>query len=98
MGWGLIFLLIFLGLPLSIYFSITLASVSFVVRPEDITTDSGILLRRSKAVAFKNVQSVETVSNPLASMFGISTVEIWTASQNQLELSKARMSKRPIND
>jgi uncharacterized membrane protein YdbT with pleckstrin-like domain len=94
LGFFIVALVLF-GIPFAVYASIDIAMTSFVVKDDSITTDSGILFRRSKAIAYANVQSVETVSNMLSTLFGVSSINIWTASQNQLDLSTSQLSKKP---
>jgi len=85
--WGVIFLflfLLFIGIPLLFYIFLYIKYFSFVFDEEKITVNSGILIKKSKSVAFKNIQSVETITGIVERFFNISRLEIFTASPQQI--------------
>jgi uncharacterized membrane protein YdbT with pleckstrin-like domain len=84
---GVIFVLLFLffvGIPLLFYIFLYIKNFSFVFDQEKITVNSGILIKRSKTISFKNIQSVETITGIVEKFFNISRLEIFTASPQQI--------------
>jgi len=98
---GIIFAFLFLffvGIPLLFYIFLYIKNFSFVFDQEKITVNSGILIKRSKTISFKNIQSVETITGIVEKFFNISRLEIFTASPKQifsLEGQKKRAKHLP---
>jgi membrane protein YdbS with pleckstrin-like domain len=80
------FFLLFLAIPITLVALIPLAFVSFTVTSDEITIDSGMFTRHSKAVPFSRVQNVETVANILERIVGLARINIWTSSEGQMTL------------
>ena len=76
----LLLLFIFIGLPLFFIISLGLQSLSFVISDTDILITSGILSRKTKTMLLSNIQNIVTNTGPLMSIFRVSQVEIWDAS------------------
>lgn len=81
-------MLIFIDLPVCIYISILFSSISFTVEGGKITIYSGIFIKRMKIIPLDKIQNVNCVRGPLMQMFGVSGINIWTASPEQLSLGK----------
>jgi len=79
-----LFFLFFVGIPLLFYIFLYIKNFSFVFDQEKITVNSGILIKRSKTISFKNIQSVETITGIVEKFFNISRLEIFTASPQQI--------------
>jgi uncharacterized membrane protein YdbT with pleckstrin-like domain len=79
-----LFFLFFVGIPLLFYIFLYIKNFSFVFDQEKITVNSGILIKRSKTISFKNIQSVETITGIVEKFFNISRLEIFTASPKQI--------------
>jgi uncharacterized membrane protein YdbT with pleckstrin-like domain len=82
-------LVIFIGLPTYLFLLIDFFASKFIVDENKITINSGILVKRSKSIAFNKVQNIENVKGILRQMFGLSTVRIWTSSASQINVRKA---------
>ena len=81
LGLGLLFgVVAYLYLLLYFYF------FSFVVEDKKITINYGIIIKRSKTLAFDQIQSVDNVRGILAQIFGLAKVNIWTSSPQQIRL------------
>jgi len=89
------FLAIFVGLPIFIYLSIYYSRLTFVVENDRITINSGIIIKRSKSIPFDKVQNVENVGGLLLRMFGLSRVNIWTSSPEQIQVHKKETTHKP---
>jgi len=88
-------MLIFIGLPVCIYISILFSSISFTVEGGKITIYSGIFTKKSKVIFFDKIQNVNCIRGPLMQMFGVSTINIWTASPEQLSFGKNGSTHTP---
>jgi len=88
-------LAIFLGLPLVLYFLAIYATINFVVQENGMTVTSGLIIKRSRSVAFDRVQNVYIEAGPLARMFGITKVNMWTASVGQMQLNNGQSYNQP---
>lgn len=85
-GFLIAFLIItfFIGAPMIIYLLLLYNSITFIVETNRITLNYGIIIKRSKSVSFDKVQSVENVKGVFKRIFGLSDVNIWTASPEQI--------------
>ena len=93
---SIFYLVVFLGLPVILYELASAVCVSFVVTDHDITKDAGILIKSSKSVSYNKVQNVVVVSGVLMRAFGLARVNIWTASQSQLQLVSGKQGTRSV--
>jgi uncharacterized membrane protein YdbT with pleckstrin-like domain len=90
-----LFFLFFVGLPLFIYLLLYYKFISFVVENDKITINSGIIIKRSNTISFDNVQNVENIRGILYRIFGLSKVNIWTSSPQQIEVKKKETIHKP---
>ena len=60
---------------------------SFKPTAQDITINKGMLFRSSKTINYTRIQNVDVAQGPIQMMFGLATVNIWTASQDQMQSS-----------
>ena len=74
---------------------IDFSAFKFTIDENKITINSGILVKRSKSIAFNKVQNIENVKGILRQMFGLSTVRIWTSSASQINVRKAQSENKP---
>jgi len=95
---GFFWLFVIIGIFFAIYEVVFYNSIQFLVTDDKITIDSGIITQRSKTIPFQNVQNVDTVSGVLQQMFGISTLNIWTASPGQFGVAAKKGSENTLHD
>ena len=83
-----------LAYPLLYYLLFT-----YEINERAITVNSGILFRQYETIDFNKVQAIDNERNPLLMLFGLTRVEIWTASWDQLASgagpNAARIRPRP---
>ncbi|MDO8561943.1 MAG: PH domain-containing protein [bacterium] len=60
---------------------------SFVLTERGVTINSGVLFRQSKTIDSNRMQNVNNVRGPLLMIFGLTGVQIWTASPDQVSFS-----------
>lgn len=89
------FLAVFAGLPMFLYLLIYYSRLTFIVENDRITINSGIIIKRSKSIPFDKVQNVENVGGLLLRMFGLSRVNIWTSSPEQIQVHKKETTHKP---
>ena len=71
---------------------------TYEVHERSITVNSGILFRQYETIDFKKIQTIDNERGPLLMLFGLTIVEIWTASWDQLShsgVNGARVRPRP---
>lgn len=88
-------LLIFTGLPLFLYLLLYYNSFTFIVEDTRITLNSGVIIKHSKSIPFNIIQNVENVRGILHRVFGISKVNIWTSSPEQIKAYKGSTTHKP---
>jgi len=88
------FVVVFL-LPIWLYVVLSYKFTSYVITESLITINSGILFKRSHTIPFTQVQNTNSSRGPLSSAFGLSHLEIWTASPSQIVISKGKSSNKP---
>jgi membrane protein YdbS with pleckstrin-like domain len=71
------------------------ACISYVVSEKTITINSGILVKRSKSIPFESIQNTTSNRGPMAMIFGISRINIWTASPAQIQIRNGNSENRP---
>jgi len=76
-------LVLFLSFLLLLTSFLSYRFISFIIEEGKITKRSGIFIKNSKTVYFKNIQNIETKSGPLMKLFHIVEFKIWTASPGQ---------------
>lgn len=81
-------LVIFLGLPVSLYLLLYYNSFTFIIEDTKITINSGVVIKRSKSIPFNIIQNVENVRGIFHRIFGLSNVNIWTSSPEQIKAYK----------
>lgn len=59
---------IFIGLPIYLILLVAYSAFNFILEEGKITLNSGVIVKRSKAIAFDKVQNVESVSGILRRM------------------------------
>ena len=60
-----------------------------------LTINSGIFVRRSNAISFAQIQNISNTTGPLAGIFGLSELHVWTASPSQIRVQKGITEHRP---
>ena len=88
-------LVIFFGFPFFLYLMLFYNSFTFVVEDNKITINSGIITKRSKSIPFSIIQDVDNVSGILHRVFGLSEVNIWTSSPEQVQVYKGSTTHKP---
>lgn len=78
--------------PILYYFLFT-----YQITEQTITVNSGVLFRQYETINFSRVQVIDNERNPILMLFGITRVEVWTASPDQL-ITTAGMSAQPRPD
>jgi membrane protein YdbS with pleckstrin-like domain len=90
-----LFMLFIIGLPVWIYAILSYKYVSFVVAENTLTINSGIFVKHSNAIPFNQVQNATNTKGPLASLFGFSKLNIWTASPSQIQVQRGNTDNKP---
>lgn len=88
-------LIIFIGLPIFLYLLLYYNSFSFILEDNKITINSGVIIKRSKSIPFNIIQNVENVRGILHRIFGLSKVDIWTSSPEQIRAYKGSTTHKP---
>lgn len=83
--------MIFVALWLLLHY----ACISYVVKENTITINSGVLIKKSKSIPFANVQDVNTSRGIISMMFGVSKINIWTASPGQIQINNGNSTNKP---
>ena len=86
--WHVFLILFFLGVFYALFLYWFYINTSFVFDESKITKRTGILNKRSTIVQFSKAQNVKLRSDIIMRLFNISVLELWTASQSQLNLAK----------
>jgi uncharacterized membrane protein YdbT with pleckstrin-like domain len=89
-AWRSIFitLFIFIVLPIWIYMTIQYKFISFTLDKNTLTKNYGILIKQSKSITFDKIQNVNIVKGLISGLFGLSEINIWTASPSQIGTNK----------
>ena len=88
-------LTIFFGFPIFIYLLLFYNSFGFTVEDNKITINSGVIIKKSKSIPFNTIQNVENVKGVLYRIFGLSKVDIWTSSPEQIRAYKGSTTHKP---
>ena len=90
-----LFFLFFIVLPLFIIEVISYNNIFFSIDETKITINYGVISKKSNAIAFDRVQNISCTKGPLLNIFGLSKIEIWTASPGQVVIAKGNSSSVP---
>lgn len=90
--WLMIF---FINIPVFIILFLQYINFSFIIKDNDITVKSGILVKRSKLIPFDRVQNVELKSGLLMRSLGLTKVNIWTSSPAQIKIRNKESEHTP---
>jgi len=94
--WFSVFMiLIFVSMPVFLYTLFYYSFISFVVEKNKLTINSGIIIKKSKSIAFDKVQNISNVRGLLCRLFGLSLFKIWTASPSQIKIGNEKTEIRP---
>lgn len=88
-------IVIFLGLPASLYLLLYYNSFTFIIEDTKITINSGVVIKRSKSIPFNIIQNVENVRGIFHRIFGLSNINIWTSSPEQIKAYKGSTVHKP---
>ena len=80
-------LFMFIGFVFLVRFVLYGMLFSFIVSEHSITINSGVILRNSNTIDFSKIQNIDNMRGPLQMLFGLTNVNIWTASMNQISFS-----------
>lgn|GEM_PF-1545833 len=71
----------------------------YTVSDEGIETQSGVIVRSSKAVQFNDIQSANVVMGPILALFGLQRFQAFTSSPEQLSVvSDGRGHTRTVHN
>jgi membrane protein YdbS with pleckstrin-like domain len=90
-----IFFTVLIVLPIWLYEVVAFKCVSFTVTNATLTVNSGILVKSSNAISFAQIQNISNTKGPLAAMFGLSKMNVWTASPSQIRVTKGETEHKP---
>ena len=68
---------------------------SYEIGEHAITINSGIIFRQHETINFERIQVVDNERGPLLMLFGLTLVEIWTSSPDQLAAAPHSIRPRP---
>ena len=88
-------LVIVFCLPIYIYISILYNCLSFIVDENNITINSGIIVKKSTVIPFDKIQSINSRHGILMGMFAITNLDIWTSSQAQISINNGNSATKP---
>lgn len=88
-------LFIFIGFPVIVFLLLYYHFLNFTVEENKITINSGIIIKRSESIPFENIQNVTNVRGIFHQLFGLSKINIWTASPDQIQAYKGSTINRP---
>lgn len=81
------FLQIIFALPLGLYSVLQVRSVSFLFDNNTITIHSGIFSKNSIVIPYNKLESISVTQGVLKRVFGLASLQLWTASPSQLNFS-----------
>ncbi len=65
------------------------ALLSYEVGEHALSVYSGVIFRQHETINFSRIQSIENERDPILALFGLTHMEVWTASPNQHASSPA---------
>ncbi|MFA5009239.1 MAG: PH domain-containing protein [Candidatus Paceibacterota bacterium] len=78
-----------MGLPVIIYEWLYSNNFDFRLTDDNLIIDKGVIFKKTKIIPYSNIQTVDVNKGFLRRWLKIATVNIWTASPNQLNLKTA---------
>jgi uncharacterized membrane protein YdbT with pleckstrin-like domain len=95
--WRNFFLIIaiFIGVPVIALNLLSYRFISFLLDENKIIINYGIITKKSDAIPFINIQNANCTSGILRRIFGLSRVNIWTASPAQLSMQGKTSRNKP---
>lgn len=88
-------MIIIIGIPVSLIVILGNNHTTFSVDNNKIQINWGIITKKSRSIMLNNIQNISIEKGLLMSMFGISCIKIWTASQSQVVRDKKGDSVKP---
>src|SRR3989338_49992 len=86
--------ILIVGLIIALYPILYWYLFSYELSEHTITVNSGILFRQYETIDFGKIQSIDNERGPLLMLFGLTMVEIWTASSDQISFNVSPHSTR----
>lgn len=86
---------IIIGIIIPFWSILWYMTFSYIVADQNVTINSGVLFRQSKVIDFNKIQNVDNTRGPIQMMFGLTSVNIWTASEDQFVRSGRNTVMRP---
>ena len=80
---------------IALWLLLVYACTNFEVSEKTITINSGILIKKSKSIPFDSVQNINNSRGLVAMIFGVSKINIWTASPGQIHINNGNSENRP---
>jgi len=80
-------IILIVGLIIALYPILYWYLFSYELSEHTITVNSGILFRQYETIDFGKIQSIDNERGPLLMLFGLTMVEIWTASSDQISFN-----------
>jgi len=90
-----ILITIILGIPLILRKYIYYVFINFTIENNKITINSGMINKKSDSIAFDKVQTIKNIRGPIAQIFGLSKIEIWTSSPSQIIIKNQKTENYP---
>jgi len=89
------FMIFFINIPVLIILFLHYINFSFIIKDNNITVKSGILLKKSKLIPFDRVQNVELKSGLLMRFLSLTKANIWTSSPAQIKIHNKQSKHTP---
>ena len=68
---------------------------SVVIGTDNVTINSGIIIKQSKTLNFSSIQTVDVINNPWLAMFGVKLIRLWSSSPQQLNIKSGTSQNYP---
>lgn len=68
---------------------------TFSLEEHAITVNSGIVFRQYETITFERIQTLDLERGPILWLFGLTEVQLWTASTDQLNDHEAHTHAKP---
>lgn len=82
----IVFLFIVIGIPVMIREWLYVNTFNFQLNDNGVIINSGIIFKKTKTIPYSSTQTINIGRGLLRKWMGIATVNIWTASPNQLNV------------
>ncbi len=86
---------VILGIPAYAFIVLVYNHWSYIINDNDITINSGIIFKKSKTISLKAIQNINQKRGPIMRLFDIVSVEIWTASVSQMNVTSGKTMNSP---